>query len=190
MKINEKYGMHPSDESLNRVSDALKANGISCIVVATGEDARAKFEEIVPEGAEIMNMTSATLDATGISGEITSGRYKSVRSMLATAPDAGKKKIGSAPEWVVGSVHAITEDGKIIIASASGSQLPAYAYGSSHVVFVVGYQKIVKDVTDGIRRIYEYTFPLEDERARRAYGVGSGVNKLLIINKEFVPTAS
>ena len=64
--------------------------------------------------------------------------------------------------------------------------MPAYAYGSSNVIFVVGAQKIVKNVDEGIKRIYEYCLDLESERARRAYGVpGSSVNKILIINKEF-----
>ena len=96
------------------------------------------------------------------------------------------QKLGAAPEWAIGSVHAVTENGEVLIASASGSQLPAYAYGSSNVIFVVGAQKIVKNVDEGIKRIYEYCLPLESERARIAYGVpGSSVNKILIINKEF-----
>ena len=106
--------------------------------------------------------------------------------------DRGKEgtemqKIGAAPEWAIGSVHAITEDGHVLVASNTGSQLPAYVYGAGHVVWVVGAQKIVKDTTEGIQRIYEYCFPLENERLMKAYGVPSGVSKLLIINKEKIP---
>ncbi len=94
--------------------------------------------------------------------------------------------LGAAPEYAVGSVHAVTEDGKVLIASATGSQLPAYVYGSKKVIWVVGTQKIVKNTDDGIKRIYEHTLPLESERAKKAYGVsGSFVAKLLLINKEF-----
>ena len=96
------------------------------------------------------------------------------------------QKLGAAPEWVVGSVHAVTEEGAVLIASASGSQLPAYAFGSSHVIWVVGAQKLVKNFDEGIKRLYEYSFPLEDERARKVYGMGSGVNKILVINKEWM----
>jgi len=97
------------------------------------------------------------------------------------------QKLGAAPEWAVGSVHAVTEDGKVIIASASGSQLPSYAYGSSHVVWVVGSQKIVKDLDEGMKRVREYVLPLESERAMKAYGQPSSINKLLILNKEANP---
>ena len=95
------------------------------------------------------------------------------------------QRLGAAPEYVIGSVHAVTEDGKVIIASNTGSQLPGYAYSADHVIWVVGAQKIVKNVDEGIKRIYEYVLPLESERAHKAYGVeGSFVSKLLIMNRE------
>ncbi len=99
------------------------------------------------------------------------------------------QKLGAAPEYVIGSVHTVTEDGHVlIIASASGSQLPAYVYAAEHVIWVVGTQKIVKNIEEGMKRIYKYVLPLESARAHKAYGVpGSSVNKLLIVNKEPVP---
>jgi hypothetical protein len=92
------------------------------------------------------------------------------------------QRLGAAPEWTIGSVHALTEDGHVLVASATGSQLPAYAYGADHVIWVVGAQKIVKNTEDGVQRIREYTLPLEDARARKTYGMGSAINNLLIIN--------
>jgi len=137
-----------------------------------------------------MSMSSVTLDTVSISKEIQeSEKYNSARKKLLSmdrrTQDLEMQKLGAAPEWAAGSVHAITEDGKVIIASQSGSQLPAYAFGSSHVIWVVGTQKIVKNIDEGMKRIYEYVLPLESERAKKAYGVpGSAVNKILIINKE------
>ena len=98
------------------------------------------------------------------------------------------QKIGATPDWTIGSVHAVTEEGQVLIASNTGSQLPAYAYGSSHVIWVVGTQKIVKNIDQGIKRVYEHSLPLESERAKKAYGVpGSFVSKILIVNKEISP---
>jgi len=88
---------------------------------------------------------------------------------------------------VVGSIHALTENGHLLIASQSGSQLSSEAYAGGKIIFIVGSQKIVKDMDEGFKRIYEYCLPLEDERARKAYGVRSAVNKILIINKEIAP---
>jgi len=61
------------------------------------------------------------------------------------------------------------------------------ASGAGQVILVIGAQKIVRDVAAGMRRIYEYCYPLEDVRARQSYGVPSGVNNILVINKVVTP---
>lgn len=191
MEINEKYGVVADQATIEKTVEALEKNGIHALIVETGAEAKEQLFELLPKEAEVMNMTSATLDSIGVSKEIMeSGNYNAVRKELESLDRETQglemQKLGAAPEWVVGSVHAVTEDGKVLIASASGSQLPAYAGGSSHVIWVVGAQKLVKDFDDGIKRLYEYCLPLEDERAQKAYGMGSSVNKILVVNKEFM----
>lgn len=182
----------PDDATIARTAAALTANGITAHVAANAAAALAKLQELLPAGAEVMTMTSATLDTIGAAAAINqSGRYASLRAKL-TAMDRKSQgremqQLGAAPEWAVGSVHAVTEDGRVLVASASGSQLPAYAYGASHVVWVVGAQKIVTNLEAGMRRIAEYVFPLEDARALKAYGVHSGLNKVLTLNREATP---
>jgi hypothetical protein len=185
-----------NEESLKKTVESLKEAGMESIVVQTGEDAKNKVLELLPKKAEVLQMTSITLDTLGISKEINeSGNYDSLRNKLMkldrATQSAEMQQIGSAPQWTVGSVHAVTEDGKVIVASNTGSQLPAYAYGSAHVIWVVGTQKIVKNLDEGMKRIYDYVLPLETKRARKAYGLPdtfhSNVSKLLIVNKEIAP---
>lgn len=192
MKTNEKYGELASASSIEKTVSELAKKGIMAVVVENGQAAKEKVLEIIPTGAEVMNMTSMTLESTGIVDALSEpGKFdfiwKKLEKMNDKTEGMEKRRLGVAPEWVVGSIHALTEEGEVIIASATGSQLPAYAYGAPHVIWVVGAQKIVKNLDEGMRRIYEYAFPLEDERARKAYGMGSGVNKILIVNKEFTP---
>lgn len=178
---------------INKTIENLKANGFNVQYVEDGQAAKEKALELIPSGVEIFNATSITLDTIGLPQEINeSDKYNAVRPKLMKMDKATQglemKKLGAAPEWVIGSVHAITEDGKVLVASQSGSQLPSYAYGASHVIWVVGAQKIVKNLDEGFKRIYEHCLPLEAERARKAYGApGSSVNKILIFNKESVP---
>ena len=184
-----KWNKLADDKTIERTMKALKENGMDVHIAINGKEAAKKMLEIIPKGSEVMTMSSITLEKTGISSEINeSGRFVSVKNKLYSMDrkKQGKEmnRLGAAPDFAVGSVHALTEDGIVMIASASGSQLPAYAYSSPHVIFVVGAQKIVKDLDEGMKRIYEYTFPLEDERAKVASGMGSGVNKLLIVKKE------
>lgn len=181
-----------SEESLNKTIDALKANGIEVIYAENKEDAKEKVLSLIPKGVEIMTMTSVTLDTLGLSEILNSGEYYSVRvklnSMDKSAEKSEMNKLGAGPDYVVGSIHAITEDGKVVVASNTGSQLPAYVYGAGKVVWIAGTHKIVKDLDEAFKRVYGHSLPLESERAKKAYGIeGSAVNKLLIVNNEVTP---
>lgn len=188
------YDQLATKESVDKTIEALKSNGIEAKFVETGEDAKKEILSLIPQGAEVMNMTSVTLDTLGIPEEINeSGKYDSVRSKLnkmdRQTEGSKMQKLGAAPDWAVGSVHAVIEDGHLLIASNTGSQLPAYASGAQHVIWVVGTQKIVKNNDEALKRIYEYVLPLESVRANKAYNIttGSNVSKLLILNKEVKP---
>lgn len=171
---------------------ALQANNINALSVATGEDAKKKVLELIPEGAEVMLATSVTLESIGINDAINSGNYNSVKEKLAkldrNTQGLEMQKMGAAAEYMIGSVHAVTQEGHVFVASNSGSQLPGYSYGSSHVIWVVSTKKIVKDNEESLKRIYEHCVPLETVRARKAYGLPDDwhtfVSKLLIFNKE------
>ena len=182
-----------SDSIVEKTMQAFEKNAIHALVVATKEEAKRKVLELIPSGVEVFAMSSVTLQTIGITQEIDeSGKYMSVRKKLMSMnrETQGKemRQLGATPDWAIGSVQAVTEDGQVLIASQSGSQLPAYANGANHVIWVVGTQKIVKNIDEGIRRIYEHCLPLEGERAKKVYGrAGSSVNKILIVNKDHVP---
>ena len=190
----KKWDKLADEKTIKNTVAALKANGIDAQVVENRQEAKRKVLELIPESSEAMTMTSVTLDTIGLSEEINKAdsRFRPVRDKL-YAMDRNTQvqemnRLGAAPEFAVGSVHAVTEDGHVLIASNTGSQLPAYSFGALHVIWVVGAQKIVKNTDEGIKRIYEHSLPLESERAKKAYGVpGSAVNKILIINQEVQP---
>jgi hypothetical protein len=181
-----------SDERIGAAASALERNGITSLVVDSGEQARDAVRSILPIGAEVFNNTSRTLEAIGVAEDIErSGLYQPLRPRLyqmdREMQTREMRQLAAAPDFVVGSAHAVTEDGSVLIASASGSQLGPLVSGAGHVILVIGGQKIVADVATGLRRIREYCFPLEDRRAREAYGVPSGVNNVLIISRAITP---
>lgn len=181
-----------SEDELAITVGSCNNNGFTAAVAENSKEAKDMVCSIIPKQAEVFVMTSVTLDRSGISKAIDeSGEYESVREKLNHMDPAIQKKemrrLGAAPDWAVGSVHAVTEDGHLLIASNTGSQLCAYVYGAEKVVFVVGTQKIVKDDQEAVRRIYEHALPLENARAQQAYGIHSFVSKLLTINREVVP---
>lgn len=145
------------DNTIKRTAEALSKNGFEVIIAEDKDAAKNMALDLIPKGAEVMDMTSATLQDTGIAKAIDeSGEYDSLRKKQLTITDEKERqqfrKHNLSPQYAIGSVHAITEDGKALIASGSGSQLPAYAFGADNVIWVVGTQKIVKNLDDGIKK--------------------------------------
>lgn len=180
-------------KTIAKTIEALKGHGINTVLVENLKEAKQVVIDEIPKKSEVMTMVSVTLDEAEISKEIDeSGNYKSVRSelyKLDQSKDSDKmRKLAAAPDYVVGSANAVSEEGALYWASATGSQLGVYAYTAGKVILVVGVNKIVKNREEAIVRIYDYILPIESERARKAYGVsGSAVNKLLEISGEVNP---
>jgi ketosteroid isomerase-like protein len=174
---------------LDRAAAALTAHGFTAEVLDDAAAARARVAELIPAGAEVFTAASETLRLSGIDEDLNaSGRYRALRPALlvmdrvAEADDYRARL--ARPEFVVGSVNAVTETGSLVAASGSGSQLPAYAGGAGRAIWIVGAQKVVPDLGAALRRIDEHVLPLESVRTQRAYGQPSAVNRLLILNAE------
>jgi len=190
--ILRRFGNVADDTRVRRAAAALEANGISVLRAADAVEARRIVLGLIPDGSQVHHGASLSLDVSGITDEIDkSGRYEPLRPRILSMDRVTQadeiRRLGSAPDVMLGSVHAVTETGSLIAASMGGSQLGPYVSGGGRVILVVGTQKIVSDLEEGLRRIDEYAFPLEDARAQAAYGIHSAVNKVLIINREIAP---
>jgi L-lactate utilization protein LutC len=189
---SRRFAAVADDDRVTRTVAALEANGISVLRAANAGEARRIVLNLIPAGSHVHHGASQSLEVAGIVDEIERpGRYEPLRprvlSMDRETQGDEIRRLTSSPDVMLGSVHAITETGALVAASASGSQLGPYASGAAKVILVVGSQKIVSDLDDARHRIDEYAFPLEDARAQAAYGARSGVNKVLIINREWTP---
>jgi LUD domain len=190
--LSRRFAAPAEDARVRRTAAALEAKGISVLRASNGAEAKRIVLDLIPAGAQVHHGASQTLEVSGIADEIEgSGRYEPLRPRLFSMDRATQadeiRRLSAAPDVMLGSVHAVTETGSLMAASMGGSQLGPYVSGAGRVILVVGTQKIVPDLEEGLRRINEYSFPLEDARAQAAYGVHSGVNKVLIINREIVP---
>ena len=176
-------------ERLERAAKALTAHGFTVEILDDAAAARTRIKDLIPEGASVFTGASETLRLSGIDADInTSGRYDSAKSRgqaLDRVRDLREIwRLMSAPDVVVGSVHAVTETGSLVIASASGSQLPGYAGGAGRAIWIVGAQKVVPDLATALRRVEDHCLPLESARVQATYGQPSAVNRLLILNAE------
>jgi acyl-CoA hydrolase len=181
-----------SQARIERTADALRANNIEALVVDDAAAAKRAVFERIPNGAEVHAGASKTLQQIGIQSELEgSTRVTWLRKQLMAMDRATQareiRKLGAAPDIMLGSVSAVTEDGRLVTASNSGSQLGPYAASAGKLILVIGAQKIVKDLDEAMRRIYEHALQLESERLRAALGVDSYVSKILITNREARP---
>lgn len=184
----------PTDEIIKKTSAALEKNGISPLLSADGIEAREKLISLIPESASVMNGTSTTLKEIGFTDYLKmQTTWNNLHVPILKEENPEKKDLlyreSSTADYFIGSVHAVTEDGTVVIASNSGSQLPGYAFAAKHVIWIVGAHKIVKNLDEAFKRIYDYILPLESARANKAYNMTSGsfVSKMLIINRENTP---
>jgi hypothetical protein len=180
-----------SEAVIQRAATALRANNIEVLVVDTADEARDAVLARVPEGSEVHSGKSMTLEEIGVFAALHEpGRYDAIRpklqSMDRSTQGREMRKLGAVPDTIVGSVNAITEDGVLIAVSATGNQLAAYAGGAGRVILVVGSQKFVPDLETAFRRIRDVVFPYEDARVRSTLGVGTKLEKALVIFGEWL----
>ena len=186
---SDRFTTLPDERTLATTVVALEEQGFGVEVVDDIDAARNAVLARIPKGSSVMTNTSVTLQETGIADAINDdGPYESARNKMFALDFATQaqemKVVGGQAEYSLGSVHAVTRDGTLVIASASGSQLASYAWGAANVIFVVGAQKLVPTVEAARERIYEHSLPLEDARAYAAYGQNSSVGKILEIHQE------
>jgi hypothetical protein len=159
--------------------------------VDTGEEARRQVLALIPPGAEVHSGKSQTLQDVGLFAELfESGRYDSLRARYTRMDRQTQgreiRKLAAAPDFMVGSVNAVTDDGDLVIASATASQLGPYASGAGRLLLVVGSQKIVRDLDEALRRIEQHVFPYEDAQVRARLNRGTFLGKVLIIRQEWI----
>lgn len=190
LPLDESFAIPATTDALQRAAESLRGHGFEVEIVADGAAARDLVRSRIAPGSEVHGGASLTIDSIGLTEVLErSGDYLPLRPRIwamdrQTQKDA-IRKLGAAPDVFVNSAHAVTEDGSLVVASATGSQLGPIASGAGHIYFVVGAQKVVPDLATALRRIETYVFPLEDARAQEAYGMHSALNKILIVNGEF-----
>ncbi len=176
--------------SLDNTILALTAKGYKVFSMDSKESALEKVKELIPEGATLMNGSSVTLESIGFTDLLKSGNHKwnNLHAAIVAESDPVKqsklRKEATMSDFYIGSVHALTEKGEMIIASNTGSQFANIVFSSNNLIFVIGNQKIVPNLEEAMLRIKEQVIPLEDVRMKAMYGIPTTLNKLLTINGE------
>ncbi len=185
------YGALPSLEHIQRTVEAVEARGFHAEMVQTREEALRRVQALIPAGTQVMTGGSVTLVQIGLDALLISGQHpwRNFKADLLAEKDPAKQAQmrlqGTQAEFFLGSVNAVAETGEMVFASATGSQLPAYAYTSRNVIWVAGAQKIAPTLDEALRRVREYVLPREDQRQKSLGNKGgSFIGSILILERE------
>lgn len=178
---------------LDKTLAGLKSRNIQAQLVQNKAEALEAIKALIPAGAAVMNGSSTTLDQIGFVEFLKSDQHgwNNLKAAIVAETDPAKqnelRRQSALAQYFLGSVHAVTEAGELLIASASGSQLGPYAFTSENVIWVVGAQKIVPNLDEAFKRVREHVFPLEDARMKSTGAPGSVFGKWLIFEREIMP---
>jgi hypothetical protein len=179
-------------DRIEATMDALKARGITAELLQTREEALARLRTLIPAGASLSTGASLTLREIGFEELLMSGSHpwRNLKAEYLAEKDPARQKLlrrqSTLADYYLGSVHAVSQTGEVVIASMTGSQISPNAYAASNLIWVVGAQKITVSLEEAIRRVREYVLPHEDGRIRESTGgkMGSMIGKLMIFERE------
>ena len=180
-------------EIIEQVIENLKNRGITAISVETKEQALEKIKELIPQGVSVMTGSSTTLNQIGFTDLLISKNHpwKNLKDEIVNESDSQKqnelRKNSVLADYFLGSVHAVTKDGEVLVASATGSQIPSYAFSSDNIIWVVSTKKIVNNLDEAFQRVKEHVYPLEDQRMKNNGHEGSVIGKWFILEREILP---
>ncbi|AAV44885.1 unknown (plasmid) [Haloarcula marismortui ATCC 43049] len=188
--IDESLDELASEETIEETVENLEANGFEVIVVNSADDALAELQSLIPAEASVMNGHSTTLEEIGFDEYLSDGDHgwESLPEEIWSIDDDAKRQAArresQTADYFLGGINGISQTGELVAADRSGSRIGAYPFAASNVVIVSGVNKIVPTLEDALDRLETVAYPLENERAKEAYGVDSAIAKQLILRQE------
>ncbi len=185
-----KYAELVSSEVIITAKENLVKNGFLVEIVDTKTEALDKIKSMIPAGASVMNGSSTTLNQIGFVDYLKDGSHgwNNLHANILAETDKDKqaklRKESVLSDFYLGSAHAVSETGEVLVASATGSQLPHLVFTSQNIILAVSTKKIAKDLNDAMNRIQEHVVPLEDERMKTVGYPGTVYSKLLVLKSE------
>ncbi|MFK8215122.1 lactate utilization protein [Haloferax volcanii] len=180
----------PDDETVEATVENLEASGFDVVVVDTADEALETLQSHIPEGVSVMNGHSTTLEEIGFDDYLSEGDHdwESLPDQIWSIDDDAERQAArrdsQTADYFLGGINAIAQTGELVAADLSGSRIGAYPFAASNVVIVSGINKIVPTLDDALDRLESVAYPLENERAKEAYGVESMIAKQLIFRQE------
>ena len=186
----EKWNRLPPDNEVAQTVEAITQRGIAVVRARNRKIALKILKDLIPPEAEVMHGSSTTLVEIGYEAYVNSdeSRWKDLHRAIVAENDEEKRRAlrrkSVTADYFISGVNAIARSGEIVACDRSGSRVGAWPYAAAHLILVSGTNKLAPTLDDALRRVWEYAYPLENVRAKRAYGVPSQIGKCVILVNE------
>ncbi len=145
----------------------LQKNNINAVVVEDVFELLQYIKNIIPLGAVVSNGGSVTLTETGIIDLLKNGEYNFLdRSADGLTRDEIEEIFHKSffADYYLMSTNALTEDGMLYNVDGNSNRVAALLYGPKHVIVVAGKNKIVKNISEAIKRVKTIAAPKNSAR--------------------------
>ena len=151
---------------INNTMERLRRNNMAAYYVETKEEVLPLLESLMNEGETVTHGGSETLKECGVIDMLNSGRYNYLDRSKAASPEEIEKIYREAyfADTYLSSANAVTEGGLIYNVDGNSNRVSAILYGPKQVVFICGYNKIVKDLDEAVVRLKTVASPQNTKR--------------------------
>lgn len=139
----------------------LEKRNMEGVFCETKEDALSKALSYIEDGSSVTWGGSMSIEEIGLMDAVKNGNYKVIDRSVAKNYEEQREIFSKAvlADYYLMSSNAITLDGELINIDGTGNRVACLTYGPKNVIMIVGMNKIVNDVEDGIKRVRNFASP-------------------------------
>lgn len=153
---------------LERTAAALEKNNMIAYIAENSEEARKIIESILKEGDTVTNGGTMTLIESGIKELLASGKYDYLdRDANASGGTINFYREASCADVYLTSSNAVTENGELYNVDGFGNRVSALSFGPKKVVVIAGYNKVVENIEQAIKRVKTVAAPKNSVRLNK-----------------------
>lgn len=157
-----------NQKAAEQIVKAIKSRRMAACYAETRDLARKAVLDRIFAGAVVYRCGSCTLRDIGVWEEVAKIDDVEVVDPFEKGIDKkeelSRRRKGLLADIMISSTNAITLDGKLVNLDGNGNRVAAMAFGPQKVILVVGMNKVVSNVEEGMQRIRRYAAPTNNIR--------------------------
>jgi L-lactate utilization protein LutB len=155
------------DERAKKTVERLEAHDFKALYVKSKEEASKEIWKHITPQTRVGTPGAMTIRELGILDRIEAKGnlvYDHWKPGLSKEKNLDVRKSQMTCDLLLSSVNAVTMNGELVNIDGIGNRVNAMNFGPGKVILVAGYNKIVEDVQEAIKRIKNVAAPINARR--------------------------